>query len=406
MTDTHLLGDWNLVEPFAKAAFSGDSNLVGWLVGNTLVAIGIAIAAILVDRYARRPALSHLLWVLVLIKLVSPPVAPLGIGVDATWFRSLSLNSHDATSIVDGYDQQRLGTFASALGTPSVDGSETTLTPLVVWAGVWLAGSLIMLLWILRASRRVHRLIELRGRFDIAATRQLAALCPPGKRSPPPVWLVDAVVSPMLVSPMFRRFGGEVRIVFPKGLWSRLDEDARAVLLLHEWEHFRRQDWIVRFIEVTTLTALWWHPLVWIAKLQIEDCEERCCDMAASTGPNRSPRVYAEAILRTLDFLCEPVEKHHAEIEARPIASGVGHLPKLQHRLRQILKPTATVQIGRSGLVIVSLMLAMLPVYPVVIVKRPSSDVEIQIAEEIETPSVLRAGSKVAPEPVRRPVTP
>ncbi|TWU57565.1 M56 family metallopeptidase [Rubripirellula reticaptiva] len=404
MAGTHLLGDWNLIDPVVKAAFSGDSNLVGWLVGNTLVAIGIAIAAILVDRYAKRPALSHLLWVLVLIKLVSPPVAPLGIGVNATWFRSLSLHSHDAASIVDGDDLQRFGALGSALGALAVDGPETTFTPLVVWAGVWLAGSLVMLLWILRASRRVHRLIERRGRFDITGTRQLAALCPPGKKTPPPVWLVDAVVSPMLVSPLFRRFGGEVRIVFPKRLWSSLDEDARAVLLLHEWEHFRRQDWIVRFIEVTTLTAMWWHPLVWIAKLQIEDCEERCCDMAASIGSDRSPRVYAEAILRTLDFLCEPVEKHHAEIEARPIASGVGHLPKLQHRLRQILKPTATIQIGRSGIVIISLMLAMLPFYPVVVVKRPSSGVEIKIPEEIETPSVLRAGSKVVPEPVRRPL--
>ncbi len=312
---------------------------------------------------------------LVLIKLVSPPIAPLAIGLDPTWFDSWAIVSPATTTVADAADGRRIALIGGALGLSTAAEAPFRPTPLFFWASVWALGSFAMLVWILRASRRVQRLIELRGRFDISATRQLVSLCQsssgtPIKRTPPPVWLVDAIVSPMLVSPMFRRFGGEVRIVFPKRLWGRLDEDARTVLLLHEWEHFRRQDWIVRFIEVTTLTALWWHPLVWIAKLQIEDCEERCCDMAASTNSNRSPRVYAEAILKTLDFLCEPVEKHHAEIEARPIASGLGHLPKLQHRLRQILKPTATPQIGRSGLIMVAFMLMMLPIYPVILVQR------------------------------------
>src|SRR5688500_15562071 len=40
---------------------------------NLLCASALAVAAALVGRYARRPALTHSLWLLVLLKLVTPP---------------------------------------------------------------------------------------------------------------------------------------------------------------------------------------------------------------------------------------------------------------------------------------------------------------------------------------------
>ncbi|TWU56856.1 BlaR1 peptidase M56 [Rubripirellula tenax] len=402
-----MLGSFGIVGSMLAETGSGQSTVTHWLIGNTVIALSIALVAILFDRYARRPALSHVLWVLVLIKLISPPIAAIPIGLDASLLSPAIIASASAHSIADVSDQNQLGSISRSLGAAEspddLTGQRSTMPLGVLLAIVWAVGCLVMMVWILNACRRVHRLIEHRGRFDVTATRMLATLSPGNESALPSVWLVDAVVSPMLVSPLFRRFGGEVRIVFPKGLWARLDDAARSSLLRHELEHWRRQDWVVRFIEVTTFTALWWHPLVWIAKLQIEDCEERCCDMAASTRSDQSPRIYAEAILRTLDFLCEPVEKHHCEVEPRPIASGVGHLPKLQHRLRQILKPTATGHIGRLGFAVIALLMATMPIYPVVVVKRPTGVNETPVAQSDDAETVLRVGSKVDPEPVRRP---
>ncbi len=216
------------------------------------------------------------------------------------------------------------------------------------------------------AARRLETLIQRFGCFDIGATRQLAELRGPSEGPTPPVWLVDAVVSPMLVGAR-----GDAKIVFPTALWSRLSEDARAALLLHELEHWLRRDWLVRRIEVIAMAVLWWHPLVWIAKRQIEDCEERCCDLAASRRASSSPRVYAEAILATLDFLSEPANWNRRQIGPLPLASGIGYLPRIEQRLREIMSPTANQQSRRmQKFLVLMAMVFVIPIYPSIVLHR------------------------------------
>src|SRR5438128_1279081 len=41
---------------------------------NVLVAAVLALVAVIVGRVARRPALTHALWLLVLVKLITPPL--------------------------------------------------------------------------------------------------------------------------------------------------------------------------------------------------------------------------------------------------------------------------------------------------------------------------------------------
>src|SRR3954469_14754442 len=47
---------------------------MSWLLANAVCALALAVPAWLVGRYARRPALAHALWLLVLLKLVTPPL--------------------------------------------------------------------------------------------------------------------------------------------------------------------------------------------------------------------------------------------------------------------------------------------------------------------------------------------
>src|SRR4051794_32499749 len=47
---------------------------LSWIVSNVLLASLLALAAWIVQRWLRRPAIAHLLWVLVLVKLVTPPL--------------------------------------------------------------------------------------------------------------------------------------------------------------------------------------------------------------------------------------------------------------------------------------------------------------------------------------------
>ena len=51
-------------------------SLVHILLGNALAATFLAVVALGVGRICRRPALTHSLWLIVLLKLVTPPLMP------------------------------------------------------------------------------------------------------------------------------------------------------------------------------------------------------------------------------------------------------------------------------------------------------------------------------------------
>ncbi len=350
-------------------------NVLLWLITNSVVASLLAGLAYVTDRVVKRPTLAHLLWVLVLIKLVAPPIVVLPIAVDASRFEWLAkyttldyqrLMKTNAVAVADSIDHARMTGIGQSFGAQTTPTSAWSLSTIGGLMCIWVAGTVGLSVWIVVAARRLETLIQYLGRFDITATRQLATLAGPSAGPTPPVWLVDAVVSPMLVGAK-----GDARIVFPTVLWSRLSEDARAALLLHELEHWLRRDWLVRRVEVIAMAVLWWHPLVWIAKRQIEDCEERCCDLGASRRGASSPRVYAEAILATLDFLSEPDNWNRRQVGPRPLASGIGYLPRIEERLREIMSPTANQQSRRTQkcLVVVA-MIFVIPIYPSIVLHR------------------------------------
>src|SRR5207248_7498398 len=62
---------------FSEAVMAADLLEAG--LSNLLVAAALAALAAAVARWGKRPALAHGLWVLVLLKLVTPPVVPLSL---------------------------------------------------------------------------------------------------------------------------------------------------------------------------------------------------------------------------------------------------------------------------------------------------------------------------------------
>ena len=57
-----------------------------WIVENTLLAALLALLVVLVSRVRRvPPVVRHGLWLVVLVKLIVPPVVSLGILVPAKW---------------------------------------------------------------------------------------------------------------------------------------------------------------------------------------------------------------------------------------------------------------------------------------------------------------------------------
>ena len=53
------------------------STLLATGLTNVVMATALALCAAVVGRFCKRPALTHSLWLLVLLKLVTPPLVPL-----------------------------------------------------------------------------------------------------------------------------------------------------------------------------------------------------------------------------------------------------------------------------------------------------------------------------------------
>src|SRR5262249_19173454 len=143
----------------------------------------------------------------------------------------------------------------------------------------------------------------------------------------PPVWVVSGAVSPMIWA-----VGAATRLVFPAKLLNRLDEEQRASLLLHELAHVRRRDHWVRLLELAVGAVFWWHPPFWLARRELREAEEQCCDAWVVWASGGEGQAYARALLEAVAF----VSGTRCPLPAA--ASGVGHVSHLRRRLTMIMQ--------------------------------------------------------------------
>lgn len=359
---------------------------------NALTVVPLAVLAFALGRWAKRPALTHVAWVLVLMKLVTPPFFQLPVAIELPQLPAefqtapaLQLPSEPIESVTSSSDlvpvvvPAQTDISAGQLTTPVTVLVEPTATDVGaserlaisnagtwhIWPTDWV--SQLLAVWALGSgswlSLQVFRAIRFQRRIarDSATssewqgqTRSLATEL--GLCHCPQVLILDAPVSPMLWG-----CGSRTKLLFPAELAERLTEDARGTLLAHELAHFARGDHWVRLLEFLATALFWWHPVVWWARRQIEEAEEECCDAwVVGQFPHR-PRQYAEAILDTIDFLCE------ARPALPPMASGLGHAPFLRRRLTQIMQGVIPHRLTPRARVLTALLAAAcLPLQPFV----------------------------------------
>ncbi len=366
-----------------------------WLVETALVngvlVVPLALLAWLISRRGRQPALAHALWVLVLLKLITPPLVRLPIQVQmAVADTKLSLrNGFEALAVIPADEPEpatsqgaapaiavtpiptqsprasnqvepRPATTGNSASPASAPVSRRAAWPAsrigwMVAIGVWLAGSIawgvMNLAWVRRFSRRLAA-AHPADQETLARGQELAADM--GLRVCPPIVVLNHSISPLLWA-----CGRQTRIVLPALLLERLSAPERDSLLVHELAHYRRRDHWVRVLELLVTGLYWWHPVVWLARRELERTEEECCDAWVIGQFPESPRSYAEAILATIDFISE------RRVALPPAASGVADVPALERRLRQIMcqrVPKSLSNATRWCLVGLTLVLPMQPV--------------------------------------------
>ena len=328
------------------------------MLNNAAIASLLALFALAVGSVFRSTTVRHAAWLIVLLKLVTPPLIGIPLTVlPASWAAQpeLPVGSHIA-----------LRSTAATESNHSVNPSVARTPTWWDWfwpAGVvelaiaaWMIGTVAWFVWqgkrIVRFRRRVASAEDAQPDV-VAAARRIATTL--GIARPPEVKVATGIGSPMLWGR-----GRSAVVLFPRELLARLSPEARDTLLAHELAHFLRGDQWVRVLEFFATGLFWWHPAVWLARKGIEAAEEECCDAWVVAGLSASARRYAEALLATVDF----------EAELRrpclpPGACGANHSAKLlHHRLTRIIhaRPPRRQSGGRAFWVLVAAALLTRPV--------------------------------------------
>lgn len=400
---------------------------------NVVVAALLAILAWSAGRWLRRPALSHALWLLVLLKLLTPPVVPVTVwrttaspevATPATTPQppvALAPEVSDVAGVEVGdsdVDVSDVGIaappVAGVVGEGSLparffepelndaapvrhdvghvanvpEGPSRLEIAVTIVVAVWLAGSL---LWLAVAVRRLIAFQKLLRHAE-PAPGQIRALAEElanriGVRCP------AVVVMPGRLTPLVWCLLGSPRLVIPAALVNRFDTEQLRTLLAHELAHLRRRDHWVRWLEFAVVAVYWWCPLAWWARRQLQQAEEECCDAWVVWALPEAARTYAAALVDTVDFLAG----------ARPIlpvtASGLGHLHLLKRRLTMILRGTTPRAMGGGGLaVVLGLGAALLPLMPTWAQEPPPSP-----SQPEATPVRVQRGDDITEDPKPRP---
>ena len=111
---------------------------------------------------------------------------------------------------------------------------------------------------------------------------------------------LDANVSPFV----FLSVNGP-QMVMPSALADQLSKDELQSLIMHELVHIKRRDPEIRFLELIVATVFWFNPSLWLIRWLLRETEELACDAVVTDSMNSKPEVYAGAFLKTIDFLSQ-----------------------------------------------------------------------------------------------------
>ena len=316
----------------------------------SVLAILVAGAGLLL---VRRPAARHCLWLLVLLKLVTPPLFEVPIAV-----RNLELaaDRHVVLMCEQAADfavPENRGT-PSPTGLPEVPGAASLVSvhdkladsepfwprwrsTLIPWLGiVWLSGTVAVLVLAAVRIHRFRRLLRQAYPAPDPVQDQVSVLSEQLglKRAPNALW-IDAALVPMLWAVACRP-----RLIIPRDLWKSLSQRQQSLLLAHELAHLHRGDHVIRFFELFVAALYWWLPVVWWGRHALRDAEEECCDAWVVWAFPEEARTYADTLLDTVDFL-NPTRANEPLL-----ASGFGRAHHLRRRLTMIMLGTTPRRLG------------------------------------------------------------
>ena len=267
---------------------------------NACMSLALSIVAMVVGAKTRRPHLAHMLWLLVFVKLVTPPVVTLPIvTIPAVVETDAAIGEASISEPVvsDSSEPNRETSSGSRLRAAAWSHARLWLPP------IWLLGSLVVFAFSMIRVYCFGRLLSAQSevaRQDLqtAAVKIAHRL---GLNRVPEIRTTSARVSPMVWWA-----GGRVLVVVPMTLLNQMDFQQSQWIVAHELAHVRRRDYLVRWLEWLACVVFWWNPVVWWAQRNLRAAEEICCDELVISCLNPEPKFYANSLLSAVEFLVRP----------------------------------------------------------------------------------------------------
>jgi bla regulator protein blaR1 len=272
---------------FSTVALTISGSMVFSIVVKATVLLCLAFAGVHLARRVRASVRHAVLVSLFAALLALPaaavfgPLVAIGIVSPEIPHAISPLRWDEDASVVDS--QVRADASAN-----DVPGRPLTLAAWMPWATIWAAGTLLCLMplgigvWRLRRTRR-SGVPWLEGQVMV---RRVATAAGIHRR-------VDVLLHEDAMAPLT---GGCLLpvIVLPTDVHTWTGHELKQALV-HELEHVRRRDWVIRIVARTICALYWFHPLVWAAWRRLNLEAERACDDAVVIGTE--PTAYAQQLV-------------------------------------------------------------------------------------------------------------
>jgi len=321
-----------------------------------------------VSWLAARPALRHWLWLMLLVKLVTPPVVALpllsavasGGGNGPSIEIPVDAPAGHSDPITTTLAQATLATAtatspqcapAAAIAAAGLPGSETLATGLLA---VWLLGTCVILVLYGASAMKLSRWLRRAAVDDPALAQACAEVAARlGVRRGVRCCAVEARTSPLVL--------GWLRplVLVPRQFLDQLGPRQLRGVVAHELAHLVRRDhWANLFVFIVK-SLLWWNPVVWWAERQLHAAAELCCDAIAIDRGGADRRSYARTLLAAIDFI------QSGSAVPRPLAAAMGSRATILRRFEMIGQARLSYRLSRGTFLLLAALIVPLVCMPV-----------------------------------------
>ncbi len=297
-----------------------------WQVAALVVAVGLATWL----GCRRRPHLAYVLWMLVVLKCLTPPLWSSPTGV-FTWVQGRPVVVERPVAVVAPVAEMPSPAVAPAGGRVGLGmvapvrqpGEIRAVSPVAAeplepvepvvrdgWSisaaetmvAGWLAGAGLLaglvVLQVVRCRRRVKS-------QPAAAPAWLEVLV---EEMSGELGLRRRVRLAVTAAPIGPATAGLLRpvVILPQAVLAGRDAEGVRPILAHELIHVRRRDVLFGLLQSAAQLVLWFHPLVWWANRQASREVERCCDEEVVAGLGCQPATYARCLVDVLEAAAQP----------------------------------------------------------------------------------------------------